>query len=105
MRALFIADFRLASAFDHPFQHPIDIRSAQPAGEFAVAKRARATLAEQIVVFTVEWSTSVEGPYRRHAILHGLSPFQNQWPKPSQCEIIRRQKSARPRTNNDRPLA
>ena len=75
MRALFVANFRLAAALDEPLQHPIDVWPAHAASELAIAESAGAPLAKQVIVLAVERPSTVKRFDGRHPLLHRLTPF------------------------------
>ena len=104
MRPVLIADRGLAAALDHLLEDPVHIRAAHPAGQLAIAERARAAFAKQVVVLAIERAAPVELADRGHALLHRLPSFQNEGAIPAHRKVIRGQQSGRSRTHDHRPI-
>src|SRR5262249_48112936 len=102
MRTLFVANFWLAAAFDELLEHPIDIRAAHAASELAIAERASATLAKQVVIFTVQRPATIKCPDRRHSLLNSPAAFKNEWSITAKGQVVSGQKPTRPGTNYNR---
>jgi hypothetical protein len=72
---MFIDDRWLAAAIDETLQNIIDVGTAHAAGELAVAERASAPFAKQIVVLAIERTATVEVADGAHALFDRLPAF------------------------------
>ena len=90
VRPMFIQDRRLAFAFGKEFQDAIDIRTTGSRGQLAVAERAGAAFAEQIITPRIEWTRRNRMPGRREYA-----------PRPA-CHVLARPVRSRPQRGNKR---
>ena len=63
---------------DEAAENPVDVRSGDTAGQFSVTEAAGTAFAEQIVIFCVMNSATVEVADGGDAFFDGLSAFNDQ---------------------------
>ena len=102
MRSVFIDDGRSTAALDESFENPFDIRAFHATGQLAVAEAARASLAEQIVVLSVERAAAIEVAHGGNPFLHGQTPFQDQRTIAFLREVIAREQPGGTGADDDR---
>ena len=99
---LFPGDRRATTEFGEPVQDPIDIGSRQTTGQLAIAERPGPSLAEEVVVVRVVFSTRVEIADAFHPFLDRRSSFQDQWSEAADCQVVGRQQTGGSRADHHR---
>src|SRR5262249_56795033 len=78
VRPVVVQDRRLALALREQLQDAAHVRPGAAAGELAVAERAGAALAEEVVALGVERAAFVEGAHVADAAADGRGAFEHQ---------------------------
>jgi hypothetical protein len=76
---MFVDERWATATFDEAAENPVDVRSGDTAGQFSVTEAAGTAFTEQIIVFCVMSSATVEVADGGNAFFDGLSAFDDQW--------------------------
>jgi hypothetical protein len=104
MWAVLVQDRRLALALREEFQDALHVRSGTAGSQFAIAERAGAAFAEQVVALRVERAAGIERLNVADAVANGRSAFEHQRGIPAFGEEIRRRQPARAGTDYNWPM-
>ena len=102
---MIVEDRRLAFALGEDLQDAAARRARCAAGQLAVAERAGAPFAEQVIAFGIVRPAVVEGGHVADPLADGLAAFEHQRPIASLGEKIGREGPGRPRADDDRSLS
>src|SRR3954468_4900900 len=99
-----IEDRGIGLALDKQLEHAADVRPRRAASQFAIAERASASFAKQVVALGIVWPTGIESPHIPNALAHSLAALEHDGPIAALGQKVSGERAGRPGADNNRPL-